>query len=449
MLLGVAFSELLRRWGHISIPLTRLKTGFGARIGDLGLFPGACDVCADNRHLYVIVSNRVEKRVKGRFELVERAQLPDFYPQRCVASSDRLYITHSRGVLEFTSGLRLIRDAPRSKPLFPFSASVYSNQLYVVGTRLTSNRTSGSGVIEVWSLPNLSLISTYNSRHCSTIYKISLNPVTNHLWLMGADGVRFCAEVYDKNMFLVSTVREPIADLGEAVDVDFDEGGYAYVLADKYLFKFTMNGSMQTWGSVAIGSTYITPLGLAYANGYVYVLVSQGYSKPLLLVFDRNLRRVDKVDLSSGVAKVFGGRVLHDNKNLYIALAIESSSSREWVVHTAPLLTPRQVVVVHQAPQAKRVQLELQHPRSQPKPQQVQVEALPQHVVTVVCKSNLVEVDVSRFIGFSIGEMLSRCCGSSPLAKVYGYDGLALRELSPQEKVDALVKSSVIVLYTQ
>jgi hypothetical protein len=69
--------------------------------------------------------------------------------------------------------------------------------------------------------------------------------------------------------------------------------------------------------------------------------------------------------------------------------------------------------------------------------------------VTVVCKSNLVEVDVSRFIGFSIGEMLSRCCGSSPLAKVYGYDGLALRELSPQEKVDALVKSSVIVLYTQ
>ena len=203
---------------------------------------------------------------------------------------------------------------------------------------------------------SLSRVSYYKSQglggHHLIVTSMTLNKVTNHLWLVGVavneSGGRWWIEVIDPNsMSLVKSIDPKIP--GVATAVLSDSEGYTYVLGDRgYIAKFDKDGNIVAKSEFK---------GASFMKGAVLgdlILVaghesSGGYNRHTIYVLDKGLQLLLKKYLSLDVntdSYMGPGRMWVNGSRVYLAGFDREPGNYRWVTYSLEVKGLQQTVTV-------------------------------------------------------------------------------------------------------
>ncbi|MEM1607853.1 MAG: hypothetical protein QXG81_01045 [Ignisphaera sp.] len=161
--------------------------------------------------------------------------------------------------LVFNENLTLlldVRENPTPKEDWVHAFTSDGEYIYAVGA---VNGTGGYKTVMVWQwrvekrrLWDLRLVSSYTSREIygGRPFDIEINPITNHLWIVGTN-----RKPYDKifmwSIMILDKDLKPVKEYtlleelqGQALTICFDKHGYAYIGGDDAVIKMDIDGNI-------------------------------------------------------------------------------------------------------------------------------------------------------------------------------------------------------------
>ncbi|MEM4040784.1 MAG: hypothetical protein QXM83_03075, partial [Ignisphaera sp.] len=161
--------------------------------------------------------------------------------------------------LVFNENLTLlldVRENPTPKEDWVHAFTSDGEYIYAVGA---VNGTGGYKAVMVWQwrvekrrLWDLRLVSSYTSREIygGRPFDIEINPITNHLWIVGTN-----RKPYDKifmwSIMILDKDLKPVKEYtlleelqGQALTICFDKHGYAYIGGDDAVIKMDIDGNI-------------------------------------------------------------------------------------------------------------------------------------------------------------------------------------------------------------
>ncbi|MGQ9596110.1 MAG: hypothetical protein ACUVUS_01800 [Thermoproteota archaeon] len=197
--------------------------------------------------------------------------------------------------------------------------------------------------IKKMRLSDLSMVKEYvsNLSNVSYAYDISINPVSNQIWVVGnIDSEKWRIEILDKDLMQIKSVETDIGS--SATSICFDKEGYSYVAGDGGVVKLNRDGEEV--------KRYIQPVLFVktlFLNNRLYAASGEyigNYSRQVLYVFDRELNLLNKTVISSGMdtdTMFLMGKMVSDGENIYAAgFAYLGYYDYEWVVYSIKVGSP-------------------------------------------------------------------------------------------------------------
>jgi hypothetical protein len=289
-------------------------------------------------------------RLKSNGSLVKEAIIDkDIMLYDCIIINDRLYaVSISWDILVFDLNLNLLSIVKRRAYNLGlvFSTTSYNNYLYIAGSGWR---------IEKWRIDDLVLVKEYVLKPDSGKYDahdIGINPATEQIWVIGEEVYynSFRAEILDLDLNLLKVIGEngtPKASgplfylfiIFKEIVITFSEDGYAYIGGGQSIFKYDKDGNM-----VRLKMTSHWNNKLLYANGYLYVAGEEfieGYFRPVLYIYDRELNQIDRIILSWDLnvrASFLWSDMIFDGKSLYITGWEDRKGYWGWILCTVTIV---------------------------------------------------------------------------------------------------------------
>jgi len=314
-------------------------------------------VCVYGDYVYVVGHSathpRIEMRRKSDGVLV-KSWSGDLYDvlHECLIVNDRLLALGAYHFYVFDTSLNLKEIIPRHNVSLSWRSFLFDGT-YIYAAGIVRDVTGGDDVwlIGIFNPKNLSkplkIITINPTPYLDDVSRIGLNPVTKQLWVIGDTGVpesnntyrpTFRVEIIDKDLNSIKSMW--LTKYYEAIDIVFDEYGYAYVLTSSYVLKFNKYGNLIKEKHLDIFSRK-----LAYWNGYIVIAGEDfvdGYVGQVIQLLDRDLNILDELVLSGNVSAGFEflGRIVVDGNNLYVAgydCAENATRPGRWVIYSISL----------------------------------------------------------------------------------------------------------------
>ena len=313
-------------------------------------------VCMKGQYIYVTGFNqspsgaiplmkRYDVRDGSLIETLRTQVMGIGWPTDCVVSGHRLYVVGHVNETWSIFSLNLDLDNKReNKSLVrgvPLSVTSDGQFLYVAGydkVGIDGERWR----VEWRNIGNLSLIGVYpssNVKYVGRAVAIRLNPVTRQLWVVGYNSTDWHIEILRRNLSRVAVIRPDVR--GRALGVVFDEEGNAYVYGIGGVIKYDAD-NRELARAISFNVS-----GAVYVNGTLFIVTMDNW----LVISDKNLREINRVDLSPEVSKcvnvkgnVRAEKAVSDGKVLYVAgrVRLENSHNWKWVIYAVSLPKPVQ-----------------------------------------------------------------------------------------------------------
>ena len=391
------------------------------------------DVCLDESYVYVTSSNTVVLLRKEELEFVSSISLPSSSIWRCVAHKGKLYLVGTKTVVRISQDLKQLEE----KPLFPqksrvdrffipYCVTTYDDRLLAVGMFFNEYKGSYTATVakidtDSLELEDLQSGATYSSIiKCTPIYSVAVDPNTDYVWAVGASSNQnmLCIDILDfKNR--ENVLSKTLHDFGIGIDVAFDPQGNAYVIThDKNLLKL---GKMflglellklgykqeRELAELAINKSPLNmmPLSIVYANGFVALLAVETAQHPKVIIYDEDLKEVDKLDLIPQVP-LLGGKLLFDGKKIFAALT-GSLSTIIYSIHSISTGL----------------------------------------LIDIIVDNTIERINAYQYRDKQLSDMIYMCCGKKEFTEIYVFDGVELKKVDVNEKVENVLKSSVKFIY--
>jgi hypothetical protein len=295
-------------------------------------------------------SGYIEMRLKSNGSLVKEAIIDkDIMLYDCIIANDRLYaVSISWDILVLDLNLNLLSIVKRQAYSLGlvFSTTSYNNYLYIAGSGWR---------IEIWRIDDLVLVKEYVLKPDSRKYNaqdIGINPATEQIWVIGEEVYydSFRAEILDLDLNLLKVIGENVMPkasgplfyvfiIFKEIVITFSEDGYAYIGGEQSIFKYDKDGNI-----VKLKMTSHWNNKLLYANGHLYVggeEFIEGYFRPVLYIYDRELNQIDRIILSWDLnvrAPFLWGDMIFDGKSLYITGWEDRKGYWGWILCTVPIV---------------------------------------------------------------------------------------------------------------
>jgi len=286
-------------------------------------------VFEQGEYLYVYYKRRIEKRSKVNGELLDEWTTNEIFKilDECTAGAGKIYCVSIRSLEDKTSFFVFSHDLELEKveevrggPEYYTQALYHGGYIYALGSVKEDLY-----VIEKRSSTDFSLISDYEIRS-RTFPRMSFNPYTEDLWVLWTrpitkEEVEGVIDILDADLARKKRTTLKYIDtfkyfgfedillsfiLGFNVygfkGIDFDEKGYAYLLAAGFLvFRYDRNGNLVSSVDVWKHCNILLPEEIVYLKDRVYVAgrdYPEGRKEVVLCVFSRDLKFLERITIA-------------------------------------------------------------------------------------------------------------------------------------------------------
>jgi len=302
--------------------------------------------------------------------------------------------------------------------LIPYHATIYDDYLFVAGTLLSRDKGKYTAFIGKINIHRLELEKLYVSKTCKSFYSILVHLNTNHIWAIGASRRwnKLCIEVLDVQT--LESEKTLSKYFGAGIDLTLDSQGNVYVATYNKLVKFVkyikdplkerpQNISETTWFDKDLPPD-VTPLSVAYANGFIVLLASETAHRLRIVIYDEKLEEVDSLSLSlpqRGRVFLLGGRLLYDGKKVFVVITEDSGIA----IYSIPIADLN-------------------------------------NLITIVAHNTIMKVDGYLHRDKQLSEVIRMAIGKE-FTEIYVFDGVELRKADAGEKVENILKNNAKTIY--